>query len=86
MVESAAGTERLSAALRPTGMDYCMDAGDGTADILHNALDTDTDSDGVLDAYRLDIDGLASWADHLLTEIARDEPIPAPPTPRLRMP
>ncbi|WP_138844883.1 DUF309 domain-containing protein [Rhodococcus pyridinivorans] len=36
--------------------------------------------------YRLDIDGLASWADHLLTEIARDEPIPAPPTPRLRMP
>ncbi|WP_241383851.1 DUF309 domain-containing protein [Rhodococcus sp. CH91] len=36
--------------------------------------------------YGLDIDGLAGWADHLLTEIARDEPVPTPPTPRLRMP
>ncbi|MEE2033609.1 DUF309 domain-containing protein [Rhodococcus chondri] len=36
--------------------------------------------------YGLDIDGLSSWADHLLTEIERDEPIPEPPAPRLRMP
>lgn len=36
--------------------------------------------------YGLDVDGLSAWADHLLTEIDRDEPIPAPPIPRLRMP
>lgn len=36
--------------------------------------------------HGLDIDGLASWAEHLLTEIERPEPIPAPPIPRLRMP
>jgi uncharacterized protein len=36
--------------------------------------------------YGLDIDGLSAWADHLITEIERDQPIPEPPTPRLRMP
>jgi hypothetical protein len=36
--------------------------------------------------HGLDIDGLAAWADHLLTEIERGDPIPEPPTPRLRMP
>lgn len=36
--------------------------------------------------YLLDIDGLAAWADHLLTEIRRSEPISTPPIPRLRMP
>ncbi|AKE91812.1 MULTISPECIES: DUF309 domain-containing protein [Rhodococcus] len=36
--------------------------------------------------HGLDIDGLAAWAEHLLTEIARGEPIPAPPIPRLRLP
>ncbi len=36
--------------------------------------------------HGLDIDGLSAWADHLLTEIERGDPIPEPPTPRLRMP
>ncbi|WP_432793483.1 DUF309 domain-containing protein [Rhodococcus ruber] len=36
--------------------------------------------------HGLDIDGLAAWAEHLLTEIARGEPIPEPPIPRLRLP
>jgi hypothetical protein len=37
-------------------MDYCMGTGDGTAEMLHSAFDLDTDGDGVLDAYGLDID------------------------------
>lgn len=36
--------------------------------------------------HGLDIDGLSAWADHLLTEIGRGDPIPEPPVPRLRMP
>lgn len=36
--------------------------------------------------YRLDIDGLSAWADHLLTEIDRGDPTDAPPIPILRMP
>lgn len=36
--------------------------------------------------YGLDIDGLAAWADHILTEIERGDTTYVPPTPRLRMP
>lgn len=36
--------------------------------------------------YRLDIDGLATWATHLLTEIERGDPTDEPPIPMLRMP
>lgn len=36
--------------------------------------------------HGLDIDGLSAWADHLITEVERGVPIPAPPAPRLRQP
>jgi hypothetical protein len=38
-------------------MDYCLDAGDGTASIWTAPLDLDADGDGELDATRLDLDG-----------------------------
>jgi hypothetical protein len=38
-------------------MDYCLDAGDGTASIWTGQQDVDLDADGLLDGVRLDIDG-----------------------------
>lgn len=38
-------------------MDYCLDAGDGTASIWTREQDFDLDADGLLDGVRLDIDG-----------------------------
>lgn len=38
-------------------MDYCLDAGDGTASIWTGNQDFDVDGDGLLDGVRLDIDG-----------------------------
>ncbi len=38
-------------------MDYCLDAGDGTASIWTSAPDVDLDGDGELDAVRMDLDG-----------------------------
>lgn len=38
-------------------MDYCLDAGDGTASMWTGHPDIDFDGDGVLDGIRLDFDG-----------------------------
>ena len=38
-------------------MDYCLDAGDGSASIWTGNKDVDLDGDGLLDGVRLDIDG-----------------------------
>ncbi len=38
-------------------MDYCLDAGDGTASIWTGNQDFDIDGDGLPDGVRLDIDG-----------------------------
>ncbi len=38
-------------------MDYCLDAGDGTASIWTGRQDVDLDADGLLDGVRLDLDG-----------------------------
>lgn len=38
-------------------MDYCLDAGDGTASIWTGNQNADLDGDGLLDGVRLDIDG-----------------------------
>ncbi len=38
-------------------MDYCLDAGDGTASIWTGNQNVDLDGDGLLDGVRLDIDG-----------------------------
>ncbi|NLG55626.1 MAG: DUF309 domain-containing protein [Rhodococcus sp.] len=36
--------------------------------------------------YGLDVAGLTTWAEHLLTEIDRPEPLPVIPIPQLRIP
>lgn len=36
--------------------------------------------------HSIDIAGLLSWSEHLMTEIERAQPLPDPPVPRLRMP
>jgi hypothetical protein len=38
-------------------MDYCLDAGDGTASIWTGQHNADLDADGLLDGVRLDLDG-----------------------------
>ena len=38
-------------------MDYCLDAGDGSASMWTGQPDVDLDGDGVLDGVRLDFDG-----------------------------
>ncbi|HOB49053.1 MAG TPA: pullulanase [Mycobacterium sp.] len=46
-------------------MDYCLDAGDGTASIWTSDPDVDLDGDGALDAVRLDLDGDGLFDDAL---------------------
>ena len=46
-------------------MDYCLDAGDGTASIWTGPLDVDIDGDGVLDGLRMDFDGDGAFDDAL---------------------
>ncbi len=46
-------------------MDYCLDAGDGTASIWTGQLDIDVDGDGELDGLRLDFDGDGAFDDAL---------------------
>ena len=46
-------------------MDYCLDAGDGTASIWTGHQDFDLDGDGLLDGVRLDIDGDGAFDDVL---------------------
>ena len=46
-------------------MDYCLDAGDGTASIWTGPIDVDIDGDGVLDGLRMDFDGDGAFDDAL---------------------
>lgn len=46
-------------------MDYCLDAGDGTASIWTSTPDVDLDGDGDLDAVRMDFDGDGDFDDAL---------------------
>lgn len=46
-------------------MDYCLDAGDGTAAIWTSEPDIDLDGDGELDAVRMDLDGDGAFDDVL---------------------
>jgi len=46
-------------------MDYCLDAGDGTAAIWSGRPDVDVDGDGELDGVRLDFDGDGALDDAL---------------------
>jgi hypothetical protein len=46
-------------------MDYCLDAGDGTASIWSGDLDMDIDGDGELDGVRMDFDGDGAFDDGL---------------------
>jgi hypothetical protein len=46
-------------------MDYCLDAGDGTASIWTGHQDFDLDADGLLDGVRLDLDGDGMFDDVL---------------------
>ena len=52
-------------------MDYCLDAGDGTASIWNSAPDVDLDGDGALDAVRMDLDGDGLF-DDALGDLDRD--------------
>ena len=49
--------ERAPLAPRPICMEYCLGAGDGSANTWVGVPDTDLDGDGRLDAVRLDFDG-----------------------------
>ncbi len=49
--------EPRPARTRLTGVDYCLDAGDGTASIWSGRPAVDVDADGVLDGVRVDLDG-----------------------------
>lgn len=44
-------------------MDYCLDAGDGTASMWSGPPDVDLDGDGVFDGVRLDVDGAGLFDD-----------------------
>jgi hypothetical protein len=46
-------------------MDYCLDAGNGTASIWSGDLDMDIDGDGELDGVRMDFDGDGAFDDGL---------------------
>ena len=46
-------------------MDYCLDAGDGTASIWSGRPAVDVDADGTLDGVRLDLDGDGLFDDAL---------------------
>lgn len=46
-------------------MDYCLDAGDGTASIWTSKPDLDLDGDGEFDAVRIDLDGDGLFDDAL---------------------
>ena len=50
---------------RLTGVDYCLDVGDGTASLWTAAPDVDLDGDGVLDGVRIDLDGDGIFDDAL---------------------
>lgn len=63
--------ERGGLGQRLTGMDYCLDAGDGTASIWTSAPDVDLDGDGALDAVRMDLDGDGLF-DDALGDLDRD--------------
>lgn len=52
-------------------MDYCLDAGDGTASIWTGQQDFDLDADGLLDGVRLDLDGDGMF-DDVLADIDGD--------------
>jgi hypothetical protein len=63
--------ELLAATLRPIGMEYCLSAGDGAANMWERGLDLDLDGAGRLDAVGLDLDG-DGLADDALADLDGD--------------
>jgi hypothetical protein len=63
--------ELLAATLRPIGMEYCLSAGDGAANMWERGPDLDLDGDGRLDAVGLDFDG-DGLADDALADLDGD--------------